>query len=449
MSSACRWRALGQAFLQRGGEEGDHAAARTASIAVAVIQWSDESNQLVDRALDGSSPPTPRPRRWAMFSRRCRAGWPKAAPRSACALAISPARMLAEAPPSERRVIDISSDGRNNIGPPVNLVRDRIVAQGHHHQRAHHPQRMADARQIFRAQCGRRAGALRHSGQRLCRLCRGDLSASSCARSSVPEFPDAVRRRRQKSIASANGDSSSTALAEAHRGPESRCRPLRAPPCQASGERNTYLQPAGLAAGRRDGHEDRDRVSRQSPEALPAMQALYPLFDGENGTPLAVIDGTALTYRKTAADSALGSKLLSRPDAANAADGRGGGAGALSDRRPSRGAPVASSRVLVWNRDPTKAEALAAACGGEAVATISKTAVRAADIVCCATASTRAAGQGRLAEARRPSRSRRRLHARDARMRRRSGADARGSSSIAAGSPSTSRVTSAIPCAAA
>ena len=34
------------------------------------------------------------------------------------------------APSAERRVIDISSDGRNNIGPPVNLVRDRIVARG-------------------------------------------------------------------------------------------------------------------------------------------------------------------------------------------------------------------------------------------------------------------------------------------------------------------------------
>src|SRR6266508_5049676 len=45
-------------------------------------------------------------------------------------------------------------------------------------------------------------------------------------------------------------------------------------------------------------------------EGLPAVQAVYPLFDGDNGRPLAVIDGTSLTYRKTAADSALGSQLL-------------------------------------------------------------------------------------------------------------------------------------------
>ena len=48
---------------------------------------------------------------------------------------------------------------------------------------------------------------------------------------------------------------------------------------------------------------------------VPAVQALYALFDGDDGSPAAVIDGTALTYRKTAANSALGSQLLSREDA--------------------------------------------------------------------------------------------------------------------------------------
>src|SRR6185503_1659517 len=47
---------------------------------------------------------------------------------------------------------------------------------------------------------------------------------------------------------------------------------------------------------------------------LPAVQAVVALFDGTDGRPLAVIDGTELTYWRTAADSALGAKLLSRPD---------------------------------------------------------------------------------------------------------------------------------------
>ena len=46
---------------------------------------------------------------------------------------------------------------------------------------------------------------------------------------------------------------------------------------------------------------------------LPTVHAVYQLFDGENGEPLAAIDGTALTLRKTAADSALGADLLAAP----------------------------------------------------------------------------------------------------------------------------------------
>src|SRR5262245_46846663 len=46
---------------------------------------------------------------------------------------------------------------------------------------------------------------------------------------------------------------------------------------------------------------------------LPAVQAVCVLFDGTNGRPLAVIDGTEITYWRTAADSALGAKLLAPP----------------------------------------------------------------------------------------------------------------------------------------
>ena len=48
--------------------------------------------------------------------------------------------------------------------------------------------------------------------------------------------------------------------------------------------------------------------------AIPTVQALYVLFDGRDGGPLALLDGTELTYRKTACDSALGSRFLSRTD---------------------------------------------------------------------------------------------------------------------------------------
>jgi hypothetical protein len=40
------------------------------------------------------------------------------------------AALFQTAPSAERRVIDMSSDGRNNVGIAVPLVRDRLVAQG-------------------------------------------------------------------------------------------------------------------------------------------------------------------------------------------------------------------------------------------------------------------------------------------------------------------------------
>jgi ornithine cyclodeaminase/alanine dehydrogenase-like protein (mu-crystallin family) len=120
-------------------------------------------------------------------------------------------------------------------------------------------------------------------------------------------------------------------------------------------------------------------------DGAPAIQAVYPLFDGETGSPLAVIEGTALTYRKTAADSALGSQLLSRPGATTLLMV---GAGALARylieaHRAVR--PI--DTVLVWNRRRDKAERLAAECGGEAVDDLAP-AVAMADIISCATSST-------------------------------------------------------------
>ena len=40
------------------------------------------------------------------------------------------AALLASAPSAERQVIDVSTDGRNNSGPPVPPVRDHVVGQG-------------------------------------------------------------------------------------------------------------------------------------------------------------------------------------------------------------------------------------------------------------------------------------------------------------------------------
>jgi ornithine cyclodeaminase/alanine dehydrogenase-like protein (mu-crystallin family) len=47
----------------------------------------------------------------------------------------------------------------------------------------------------------------------------------------------------------------------------------------------------------------------------PTHQALIALFDAENGTPVALMDGTYITAMRTAAAAALAARLLARPDA--------------------------------------------------------------------------------------------------------------------------------------
>lgn len=132
---------------------------------------------------------------------------------------------------------------------------------------------------------------------------------------------------------------------------------------------------------------------------VPAIQALYVLFDGENGSPAAVIDGTSLTYRKTAADSALGAQLLSRADALVLTMVGAGGLAPFLARAHLAVRPTLR-RVLIWNRTIDRAEAMAAGlraegANAEAVADVDA-AVHEADIVCCSTATTAPIVRGSL-----------------------------------------------------
>jgi ornithine cyclodeaminase len=95
----------------------------------------------------------------------------------------------------------------------------------------------------------------------------------------------------------------------------------------------------------------------------PSIQAVYILFEGVNGTPIACLDGTALTWVKTAADSALGSKLLARD---NVESMLMIGAGRMALHLVRAHCEVRSSlrRVRIWNRTMSKAEALAEELAG-------------------------------------------------------------------------------------
>ena len=97
-------------------------------IAVSVVQWSDESNQVIAMP-------------WTVLASEedadlfgeTLAGMPRKLAEGGTSISsalLYSAALLTKAPSSPRHVIDVSSDGRNNVGVPVNAVRDRLIAQG-------------------------------------------------------------------------------------------------------------------------------------------------------------------------------------------------------------------------------------------------------------------------------------------------------------------------------
>ncbi len=123
--------------------------------------------------------------------------------------------------------------------------------------------------------------------------------------------------------------------------------------------------------------------------ALPSVQAVYMLFDGGNGKPLASLDGTELTYWKTAADSALGARFLAG-EAPRALCMIGAGAQAPHLIRAHCTVHPSIERVTIWNRTHARAEALAAAAPVKGVtfetAPDLEAACRGADVITAATA---------------------------------------------------------------
>ena len=125
---------------------------------------------------------------------------------------------------------------------------------------------------------------------------------------------------------------------------------------------------------------------------LPAVQAVVVLFDGVDGKPCAVVDGTALTYRKTAADSALGSRYLSRSQSKTMLMV---GAGALARYMVEAHLAVRPriDTVKVWNRTGERATALVKSLADRglkaAVVDDLDSVAGEVNLICCATSSAR------------------------------------------------------------
>jgi ornithine cyclodeaminase/alanine dehydrogenase-like protein (mu-crystallin family) len=85
----------------------------------------------------------------------------------------------------------------------------------------------------------------------------------------------------------------------------------------------------------------------------PTVSAVYVLLSCENGMPLAVIDGTELTLRRTAAAAALAAKILARKNSQTLAIL---GTGALCVPMVQAHASVHPFKnILIWGRQKTKA----------------------------------------------------------------------------------------------
>lgn len=131
--------------------------------------------------------------------------------------------------------------------------------------------------------------------------------------------------------------------------------------------------------------------------ALPAVHAIYTLFDAQTGVPLAVMDGSELTARRTAAASALAAGHLARTDARHLVLV---GAGRVASLIPAamRCVRPELTQVTVWARQAAAAQALVQRLQSDgfaaSVAHDLPTAVSQADIVSCATLSTQALVRG-------------------------------------------------------
>lgn len=183
------------------------------------------------------------------------------------------------------------------------------------------------------------------------------------------------------------------ALEEAHRGPEPRhLRHITEAPGTEGRQPDIFIILPAWQEGEGIGVKlVTSFPGNKEKHGIPTVNGLYVWIDGKTGVPRAVMDGEALIFRKTAADSALGSRLLSRPDAeVMLMVGAGALAPYLIEAHPV--ARPSLRRVMIWNRTAATADALAARVrdgGRDAVAvTDLDKALGEADIVVSATMAT-------------------------------------------------------------
>jgi len=122
---------------------------------------------------------------------------------------------------------------------------------------------------------------------------------------------------------------------------------------------------------------------------LPAIAGVYLLSEGAHGRPLACLDGSELTRRRTAAASALAARELAREDAESLLVVGTGKLAPMVIEAHAAVRPI--RRVRIWGRNPEKARRLAAEYAERfdtAAVTDLEAASREAHLISCVTLST-------------------------------------------------------------
>lgn len=164
-----------------------------------------------------------------------------------------------------------------------------------------------------------------------------------------------------------------------------------------TGEAGTVLLMPAWQPGRHLGVKTINIFPGNTARGLPGLHAVYLLFDASTGVPVALMDGSELTARRTAAASALAAHYLARADVQHLVVLGSGHVASLLPEAYRQVRPKLQ-RVTVWNHRAQGAERLAARLreqGFDAQASTElEAAVRSACIVSCATLARQALVQG-------------------------------------------------------
>src|SRR3546814_929460 len=130
-----------------------------------------------------------------------------------------------------------------------------------------------------------------------------------------------------------------------------------APDAPAGTHGGTLLVMPAWQAGRHIGIKAVSVFPDNGKIGLPSVIGAYLLFDANTGRPQAVIDGVALTLRRTACASALAASYLARKDAQHLLMV---GAGSLAPHLIRAHCAVRRyRRIEIWNRNRARAEEMA------------------------------------------------------------------------------------------